>query len=67
MCVAIGNADVADLAGVDGYPTLNLEQRVEEPAQAANALTVGAFTEKTVIPPEKVYSAAEGRCADRRH
>lgn len=58
LCVAIGNADVTDLGVVQGYPTLNLQQKVQEPAQAANALTVGAFTAKTTIPPEVVYASA---------
>jgi hypothetical protein len=59
MCVAVGNADVADLGLIHGYPTLNLQQKVQEPAQAANALTVGAFTAKVAMPPEKIYAEAK--------
>jgi hypothetical protein len=59
LCVAIGNADVADLRLIHGYPTLNLEQKVQEPAQAANAITVGAFTNKVAMPPEKIYAEAK--------
>jgi hypothetical protein len=58
LCVAIGNADVADVGLIHGYPTLNLQQKVQEPAQAANALTVGAFTAKVAMPPEKIYAEA---------
>lgn len=32
-----------------GYPQINLTDEVHEPAQAWNALTVGAYTNKTVI------------------
>ncbi len=59
ICVAIGNADVTDVRLIEGYPTLNLEQKVQEPAQSANALTVGAFTSKTAVPPEKLYEEAK--------
>ncbi len=59
ICVSIGNADTTDVGLIDGYPSLNLEQRVQEPAQAANALTVGAFTLKTTIPPESIYAATK--------
>jgi hypothetical protein len=59
ICVAIGNADISDVGLIEGYPTLNLQQKVQEPAQSANALTVGAFTSKTRVPPEKVYAAAK--------
>jgi hypothetical protein len=59
ICVAIGNADVTDVRLIDGYPSLNLQQRVHEPAQAANALAVGAFTMKTRMPPETTYAYAK--------
>jgi hypothetical protein len=57
FCVAIGNADTTDVELVRGYPTLSLEQKVQEPAQSVNALTVGAFTMKTRMPPEAIYAA----------
>ncbi len=59
LCIAIGNADVGDVGLIEGYPSLNLQQKVQEPAQSSNALTVGAFTAKTKMPPEKVYAAAK--------
>jgi hypothetical protein len=39
-----GNADLQP-----GYPEVNLTDEVHEPAQAWNALTVGAYTNKTII------------------
>ncbi|HEY2510652.1 MAG TPA: S8 family peptidase, partial [Polyangiaceae bacterium] len=59
ICIAIGNADVTKVQLIEGYPTLNLEEKVQEPAQSLNALTVGAFTSKTKMPPEQVYAAAK--------
>jgi hypothetical protein len=55
ICVAAGNADTSDIELIKGYPQLNLAARLHDPAQAANALTVGAYTEKTGIPPEPIY------------
>jgi hypothetical protein len=59
ICVSTGNADVTKIDLIEGYPTMNLQQKVEEPAQSVNALTVGAFTSKTTMPPEAVYAAAK--------
>jgi hypothetical protein len=59
ICIAIGNADVTDVRLIESYPTLNLEQKVQEPAQSANALTVGAYTAKTKVPPEAIYAASK--------
>lgn len=56
IVVAAGNADTDDVELVKGYPQLNLAARIKDPAQAANALTVGAFTEKTQLPPDSTYS-----------
>jgi Subtilase family len=56
FCVSAGNADVGDLELLRGYPTLHLQQPVEDPAQAANVLTVGAFTRRTRLPPERHYA-----------
>jgi hypothetical protein len=55
FCVSIGNADVADAAVVHGYPQLNLDARVDDPAQAVNALTVGAYTARSELPPDPLY------------
>jgi hypothetical protein len=52
FCVSIGNADVADPVVVHSYPQLNLDALVEDPAQAVNALTVGAFTMRATLPPD---------------
>lgn len=60
ICTSIGNVDEVNPAFVQGYPQLNLDQLLEDPAQAANALTVGAYTGKTQIPPDRLYAAA--RC-----
>jgi len=50
--VSIGNTDPGDhMILAQGYPTLNLDQVVEDPAHAANALTIGAYTEKVTLPP----------------
>lgn len=59
ICIATGNADVTDVRLIEGYPTLNLEQKVHEPGQSANALTVGACTMKTRMPPEAIYAEAK--------
>jgi hypothetical protein len=60
ICISIGNVDEVNPAFVQGYPQLNLDHRLDDPAHAANALTVGAYTEKTQIPPDRLYGAA--RC-----
>lgn len=49
--VCIGNAGSHELTFLDGYPQLNLNQRLMDPSQAVNALTVGAYTTRTVLPP----------------
>lgn len=55
--VSAGNADTTDLSLVTGYPQLNLREKIEDPAQAFNALTVGATTFKTTLPPDAAYAA----------
>jgi hypothetical protein len=53
ICVSIGNSDAfeePDLARL--YPRLHLDRKLEQPAQAANALTIGAFTARATLPPE---------------
>ncbi len=42
ITVSIGNADYTNISVLDNYPHENLSARVDDPAQAANALTVGA-------------------------
>ncbi|HEY3348959.1 MAG TPA: S8 family peptidase [Thermoanaerobaculia bacterium] len=56
ICVAAGNADISNVELIRGYPQLNLAARLHDPAQAVNALTVGAYTTKTEIPPEPIYA-----------
>nr|WP_276510269.1 S8 family peptidase [Longimicrobium terrae] len=60
ICTSIGNVDEVNPALVQGYPHLNLEHRLEDPAHAANALTIGAYTGKSEIPPDRLYAGA--RC-----
>lgn len=60
ICTSIGNIDEANRAFAEGYPQLNLNRLLEDPAHASNALTVGAFTNKSEIPPDRSYVA--GRC-----
>lgn len=55
ICVSTGNADVNDPVLAQGYPTLHLDQRIDNPAQAANVLTVGAYTALATLPPEDEY------------
>jgi len=45
--ISSGNANIAE--GYT-YPDSNLTDCIEDPAQAWNALTIGAFTEKTTVP-----------------
>lgn len=56
LCVSAGNADATDLALLAGYPQMNLRERLSDPAQAFNALTVGAVTFKTTLPPSADYA-----------
>ena len=51
FCVAIGDATI-DRSLVEGYPLMNLQQLIDDPAQASNALTIGAYTEKATLPPD---------------
>lgn len=57
IVISAGNVDDPD--NWRNYPTDNLTNEVHDPGQAWNALTVGAFTEKTQItnPTLKSYSA----------
>lgn len=55
--VCAGNADSTNVRVLDGYPTMNLEQKIWDPAQAVNAITVGAYTERTTIAPAPQYDS----------
>ncbi|WPY98372.1 S8 family peptidase [Christiangramia sp. OXR-203] len=54
FCVCSGNTVIFN---PDEYPQRNLEESIHDPAQAFNALTVGSYTEKTVID-QTVFNGA---------
>ena len=49
MCISAGNTLVEDIAEMDDYLSAVMVNSVQNPGQAWNAITVGAYTEKTVI------------------
>jgi hypothetical protein len=56
FCVSAGNVRPEDLfATANAYPDSLFQWKIHEPAQGSNALTVGAYTAKTVLPPEADY------------
>jgi hypothetical protein len=57
ICIATGNSDILDPAIAQAYPQLHLTQLLEDPAQSVNALTVGAYTAKVVLPPDESYAS----------
>jgi len=60
LIVSAGNARTSQfIALAQQYPELQLSEKIHQPAQAANALTVGAFTERISMPPGPEY--AEGQ------
>lgn len=63
MTVSIGNADYTNVDLINTYPQGNLVARLDDPAQAANALTVGGFTLRTTVPPQ--HAAAYAPIAPR--
>ncbi len=57
LVVSVGNAREPQwLALAEQYPQLQLSEKLHEPAQAANVITVGAFTERVELPPGPTYS-----------
>jgi hypothetical protein len=46
--ISSGNAETSEVEY--SYPDSNLSEHIEDPGQAWNALTVGGFTEKTMLP-----------------
>jgi hypothetical protein len=57
IVVSAGNArDSQWLALAEQYPQLQLSEKIHEPAQATNALTVGAFTERIQLPHGPSYA-----------
>ncbi len=55
VLVAVGNVDPINKAHCDGYPDLNLTHYLDDPAHAGNALSIGAFTRKTSLPPDPAW------------
>ncbi len=59
FCVSAGNVRPEDLfATANAYPDSLFQWKIHEPAQGANALTVGAYTAKTRLPPESDYEGS---------
>lgn len=57
MIVSAGNArDQQWLTLAEQYPQLQLSEKIHQPAQAVNALTVGAFTARVELPNDKDYA-----------
>jgi len=56
IAISIGNADVTLPALVAGYPALNLQQKITDPAQSHNAVTVGGYTVLSTLPPNRDYA-----------
>lgn len=54
FCVSSGNTVIFD---VSEYPLKNFEESIHDPAQAFNALTVGSFTQKTIIDQSQFNGA----------
>lgn len=58
--VSAGNArDEQQLALAQQYPYLQLSERIHQPAQASNVVTVGAYTERVSLPPGRLYAEAQ--------
>jgi len=59
VIVAAGNARYHQwLSLAEQYPQLHLSEKIHQPAQAANVLTVGAYTNRIVLPAETEYAEA---------
>jgi hypothetical protein len=59
MVVSAGNArDHQWLKLAELHPQLQLSEKIHQPAQASNALTVGAFTARVELPNDKEYGEA---------
>ena len=59
MIVSAGNArDTEWLKLAELHPQLQLSEKIHQPAQASNALTVGAFTARVELPSDKDYAEA---------
>ncbi len=59
LVVSAGNARETQWPALaQQYPQLQLSEKIHQPAQAVNALTVGAFTTRVELPPEEEYREA---------
>lgn len=52
MCISAGNTSLEEIAEADDYLTAVRLHSVENPGQAWNAITVGAYTDKILIETE---------------
>lgn len=60
VVVSAGNArDEQWLALAEQHPQLQLSEKIHQPAQAANALTVGAYTARVGLPGDRDYAEAK--------
>lgn len=60
LFVSAGNVAPEDLYEASTvYPDGVLLRKIQEPAQGSNVLTVGAYTEKTRLPPEPAFAEAK--------
>lgn len=55
--VSAGNSrDAQWMALAEQYPELQLSEKIHDPAQADNALTAGALTDRVLLPPGPTYA-----------
>ncbi len=60
LIVSAGNARYQQWSALaEQYPQLQLSEKIHQPAQAANSLTVGAYTSRVELPADKDYKEAE--------
>lgn len=55
MCISAGNTKIEEIAEADNYLDAIILHSVENPGQAWNAITVGAFTEKIIIDKKEYH------------
>ncbi len=59
LIVSAGNARYEQWKTLaENYPKLQLSEKIHQPAQAANALTVGAYTMRIELPQAQLYAEA---------
>jgi hypothetical protein len=57
ICVSVGDTKSFTKSFYDNFPAENHLQKLEDPSQAANVLSIGAYTRLTNMPPDNKYSA----------